>query len=292
MSRVHARTGLLLAMCFFVIFITPPYVAAVSTQWFPTSGTSIDYAISQQYMLLDGSIQVTDTYSIYSGPAVYYLVSSYIASQFPYSLWSSYTLLENASKVNLRHAYNSAGGSLLNQTTSLIAGNRILNEEDFSVYLVEWQKEGFGWSAYTSHMKTGSATISLNSFWSSVSYNFPDHFNRSALIGDNILSNFGFSSAGCALTSMSEKLTALTNISTPGVGRYLTLTADLDGKVQSFILDETSSNLRAVGFQNASVRYTLQSGIPGFSPIFLLVGAMGAVALILIHKRRKFWISS
>ncbi len=280
MSRAFSRTGLILAASILVVFTSSPFVAAASAQWYPSVGTTIDYAISQQYMLLDGSVEASESFNVYDTGSAYILESTYLASQFPYT-WGSNPIIANNSKVLLRHTYDSAGGSLLNRTTSLVVGDILLSDYGYNIYVIEWQKQGTGYSAHTSHMSLGYMTISLNAFWPGFTFDYPDHVNRSTLIGEEVLTNY-------VLTSISDSLTAVRNLSIAGViDRYETLTADREGKVLSFSLDETSPNTRNVGFQNVAVRYVLQAGIPGYPPIFLVIGVVITTVILIVRSKRR-----
>jgi hypothetical protein len=255
--------------------------SVADTQWFPTSGTNCDYAITETNFYNNYTRAQTNLFNVYYNDTnTIYILPAY----FNYMPPSSWKTLGTNTTVIWRNSYTAISPTELNRTSSIVIGNSTYTYAEVNIYIIP----DHYFLTYTT-----AIIVQEDNFYTATifPYNFLDYFNCTAHIGQQI-------SPGAYLDTndgVQEVAEYSENITFPGMILYtFTLFADETGHVTSSALafytpDEITPNFygAAVDFVSTSHSSSPGSSIPGYlTGIVLGVAAIALVSLFMIKWKR------
>jgi hypothetical protein len=268
---------ILLATTFLMLVIlgSTPAVFA-DTQWFPTEGTSIEFQISLNVELLNGSTYTSNKFDLYFYIDRYIAVSSINKHLFaePGNSWTS---ILNNTELAMVHYYTENSSTQWNRTHSLSLGNgTVISFHKIHIYGLRAITGGW----YSPIFGDNDSVEKSSFFVTMTSGSLMDYFNCSKGLGASIPP---YSYIVTSVTS--DTITATLG---SGGDVFQTYVAGSDGKVSSHSVQYTGSTVTDAGAAVITMLFSIETaGIPSFSMVLTAFSFILGVALIKIGVRRK-----
>src|SRR5271157_273678 len=273
--------AIILAMaCALAASASAASASVTDTQWFPTSGTNCDYAITETNFYDNYTRGQTNLFNVYNYTNTLYILPAY----FNYTPPSSWKTLGTNTTVIWRNSYTAISSTDLNRTSGIVINKIFYTNSEVNIYIIPLHY----FLTYTTEI-----TVQKDNFYAAQlpPYSFLDYFNCTAHVGQQI-------NPGVYLdTNDGVQEVAEYNLTVTFPGPVLftfTFFADETGHVTSCALAEYtpvefSPNLSgaAVDFVSTSQSSSSGSSIPGY-PIGIVLGvaAIGLVSIFVIRKKR------
>jgi hypothetical protein len=271
----------LLFACLWSIVTTP--AATAVQQWFPSTGTKIEYTLTNSIRWKNNSIQVSDRFNVYNSSGIYVIVPSKlvaVAPQVPFSL----PLLYHDVAITCIHEYFEKSSTELNRTFHITMGNvtsPIIGMFEIFDFVQSWNNVTYQYNQFANQ----NIIVGKTAFMSDINLDFFDYIDNSAMAGQKITTYWGI------VTVTTDRIVAVNSYNA-------TIVAGTDGKVLSYTL--ASGGLSFAGQPNmAGVSFTFEviqsnsifSGIFD-SPVEWVILAGVGVALLIVgvligYSRRK-----
>ncbi|HME50622.1 MAG TPA: hypothetical protein VKM55_00255 [Candidatus Lokiarchaeia archaeon] len=194
--------------------------AAAATQWFPDSGTTIDYNYSMVFTFSNGTTLSMNRFNVYGTTAVWWIEPVYFSHiGFPFGV----PLLASNVNIKLNHEYTTINSTTLNRTTSFVAGSN--ETSTCPMYLLNYETN-FS-ASYFTYNSQAYHVIQKSEFFDNIFGDVLDYFNNNAEIGATVATYFHVT----AITSTAivySYFSGLTN---------QTYVADTTGKVISYSME-------------------------------------------------------
>jgi hypothetical protein len=245
--------------------------AASSQQWFPSTGTSIDYAISVDLRFGNGTVISETKFNVLNASGWWMIEPAYITRQNngPKTGW---TPLYNDTTMILRHAYSELNSTHLKRDTTFVAGNAKYTGKFVSYCL---SRTNMSYMTLTQNA-TANLAIQKNAFPVENAWDIADYINNEAGVGATVLAGYYD-----VISVTTNSIVAFYNQS---VDSNKTYTADKTGQVSSYIYT-SDFGMALPGQKNSILRYErVPSALPILgNPIdWVIVGILGLVIVILL----------
>jgi len=251
-------------------------VGAITSQWFPSVGTTSEYSIANYLTKWDYTRGESNTFNIYNFSGNKYIVSSYMDLTFPPIplLWDS---VENDSQISVLIDYTERSSTELYKNARIKIDNTIYNNTDFKFVgfrnLLSWLTSDMIFS-------TESNYLNINSLPSSDYGAFYDYIDNSLGVGSTF-------PVDIVVISVSQEFIIASSNSLYSNHTYL---ASSNGRVISYTLTFFHPMMTVIGHRSTAFVFTLQNdsslGIPGFE-VHIILGILGIISAIFIKKKSK-----
>ncbi len=267
---------ILLATTFLMLVIlgSTPAVFA-DTQWFPTEGTSIEFQVSLNVELLNGSTYTSNKFDFYFYIDRYIAVASINKHLFTETA-NTWTSIANETELSMLHYYTAHNSTQWNRTHSLRLGNgTVFSFEKIHIYSLRSTSGG----SYKPIYGANDSVQKSNFFVSMTTGSLMDYFDCSKGLGELIPP---YSYTVTSITS--DTITATLG----GGDVFQTYIAGRDGKVSLYSIKNTGTIFSDAGAAEITLLFSTEtSGIPSFSMVLTALSFILGVALIKIRIRRK-----
>ncbi len=250
-------------------------VHAVTSQWFPSVGTTSEYNVVNYLTKWDYTRGESNTFNIYNFSGNKYIVPSYMDLSFPPIplLWDS---VENNSQISVLIDYMERSSTELYRNVRIKINNIIYNNTDFKFVgfrdILSWLTSDMSFFSELNY-------INRNNFLPNDFGTFYDYFDCSLGVGSIL-------PVDVKIISVSQNYIIASSDTLDTNHTYL---ADSNGRVISYTLSFFHPVMTVIGHRSTAFVFTLQNGssleIPGFE-LPTILGIFGIISVILIRKKK------
>src|SRR5271157_909059 len=266
----HAKLIALVALTALIIINISSPAAAATTQWFPTSGTTIDYKYSMIYTFSNGTTANIDHFNVYGNGIQWYIEPVYFSNvDNNFSL----PLIRSNVEITMRHEYKVFNSTVFNRTTSYMAGSNLTS----TIYMNLLSYAANSTYSFFAYNFAPSNIIPVTGFTDIISGDILDYFNNNAGIGAMVATHYH-------VTAISSTTMV---ISYSPTGANYTYVTDAAGKVISYSEEFT---INKPGFGSTELLFEAQPPATATNPLlveWVIIASIVAIVTLVIVVNKK-----
>jgi hypothetical protein len=274
--KIKNRKSVLFVPFLFLLLIAASPTSASSSQWFPTEGTTSDYAISYIFYFLNGTIIESNEFDLYYSSS-YKAIPSILKDYFTPDDNSFLTSIANNTELTYRYSYTEQSITQWKRMRTIIWDNGSAPDENLNLYYFE--DDVFStWQIISGAFDT----VDKNNFWTSMSIGgLLDYWDSTLGVGSTTYNDL-YPIIGIT----SESIIA----NNPGYPYNQTIVAGREGRVRTinFVRGAlVSKGLNTITLTLSLLESESSPGIPSFPIALISIGIVIGVSLLIIKTKRK-----